>query len=112
MTKKFLLFTLITFLATPLVNAHTDKSKYCPSLNQIKIKKLQKPWTHIYYAFNNDNKYFVSGEYVEDDHNGPAFPLSFSYSSYEPENKKLSCVYLAYSRAENSHPTLVNIGDY
>ena len=69
MMKKVLLFTLLTVLAVPLANAQTDKIKHCPSVDQIKITRVQKPWTHYYSAYNDDMKYFVSKEYTEVDHN-------------------------------------------
>ena len=114
MMNKFLLFTLLTAFAVPFANAQTDKIKHCPSVDQIKITRVQKPWTHYYSAYNDDMKYFVSKEYTEDDHNGPAPPIEFlaDLSTYDTASKTLSCVYYAYTRAENIHPTLVNVGDY
>jgi hypothetical protein len=62
-------------------------------------------------AYNEDGKYFVSDEEEYDDHNGPAPPVIFVKSIYEPAGKKLSCVYYAYHRY-NVHPTLINVGNY
>jgi hypothetical protein len=110
--KKELL--LLTFFLASFANAQSNYTKYCPDIEQIRIIRLQKPWTHLYAAYNNDRHYFVSQEYVEDEHNGPALPLHLikELSQYDHATKKLSCVYYAYTRAENSHPTLVNSGDY
>lgn len=109
---KLFAFTLLTLSISSVAAAKTEKSEHCPSIEQIRIMRINKPWTHIYTAYNNEQKYFVSGEYVEDDHNGPAPPLDLVRSSYEAATKTLSCVYIAFTRSENSLPTLVNVGDY
>ena len=59
-------------------------------------------------------KYFVSKEYTEDANNGPAPPTEFNpeLSAYDSESKTLSCVYTAFTRIENRHPTLINVGGY
>ena len=110
--RKLFVIILLSILTGSQANAQADKSNYCPDINQIDIRLINKPWTHIYEAFNNDHKYFVSHEYVEDANNGPAPPIGFAESSYDPVSKTLSCVYIAFTRSENSRPTLVNVGDY
>lgn len=112
--KKLLLFTLLSTFVVPLANAQTDKAKHCPSLDQIKITSVQKPWTHYYSAYNDEGKYFISKEYTEDENNGPARPVIFlaDRSTYDTASRKLNCVYYAYTRAANIFPTLVNFGDY
>ncbi len=109
--NTFLGITLLFVSLIPLSTAQQDdKSKFCPALNQIKIN-LTTQWHYVLSAYNADEKYFVSDEQRYDDHNGPALPVIFNYSTYEPAEKKLSCVYYAY-HLYNIHPTLVNIGDY
>ena len=109
---KLFAATLLTLSISSVAGAKTEKSEHCPSIEQIRIMRISKPWTHIYTAYNNERKYFVSAEYVEDDHNGPAPPLELVRSSYDASTKTLSCVYIAFARSENSHPILVNVGDY
>jgi hypothetical protein len=94
--------------------AYDNKVNHCPTLEQIGIMRVSKPWTHYYWAYNNDNKYFFSKEYTEDKNNGPAPPIEFhpELSSYNKQSKTLFCVYQAFTRIVNAYPTLINVGDY
>lgn len=110
--KKFLLSAFITILTVSTANAHVDKLQHCPNSKNIHIIKLQKPWTFIYYGYNQQGKYFVSDEQKYNENNGPA-PTVFlnkDLSKYNSEMKKLSCIYYIYS--DQPYPALVNIGDY
>jgi hypothetical protein len=110
--KKLFTCIFLSAAISTLANAQTDKERFCPDLEQIKITRVQKPYTHVYTAYNNEHKYFVSKEYTEDDHNGPAPAISFARAEYDADSKTLSCVYRAFTRSENAEPTLVNVGDY
>lgn len=109
---NYFLAMILSILAVSTVNASPGKPEACPSVDDIKIQLVSKPWTHQYIAYNDDGKYFISEEYTEDYHNGPAPILNFYSSEYDASTKTLSCMYYAFTRIENSHPVLVNIGDY
>ena len=106
--RQFLLFSLVACLISPAM-ADADKSKHCPKLQEIHLVE-PKLYRYYFYSVNEDGNYFVSEEYESDENNGPAFPLAFSSFKYNPESKKLSCIYIAFSM--NGNPTLVNVGDY
>ena len=110
--RNYFITMILSILAVSTVNAFPGKAEACPSVNAIKIQLVSKPWTHRYIAYNDDGKYFISKEYTEDYHNGPAPILDFINSEYDASTKTLSCIYYAFTRSENSHPVLVNIGDY
>lgn len=111
--KKCLAVLIASIFAMQLTYAETEKSKHCPDVNKIKIIELKK-WAYKFEAYNKDNKFFYSGEYVGDVRNGPAPPLHLleDETNYDASSKKLSCVYIAFAKIENSRPTLVNVGDY
>ena len=112
--KKIILLGMAVTLTTSYSFAMPNPIVNCPKLEQIEIKKVAKPYTHFYQAFNEDHKYFYSKEYTEDNHNGPAPPVIFypELSSYNGTTKTLFCTYYAYTRMENVYPVLINVGDY
>lgn len=115
--KKRLIFILLCSLITN-VYAQTEKSKYCPDSNQLKVDG--PPFAFRVEGLNQDGKLFKSksfgfcnycdAEYVVKN-------LNHELTKYDETKKELACVYEGYfethGRKERDQAvTVLNTGDY
>lgn len=108
MTRLFVVLALL--LASLGISSESDKSQYCPSVEEIRIVMRGEPNLYIYRGVNSEGKLFESSLYGGDRRNGPAPALGFAWAEYNEATKELTCTYTAYSRY--GRPILVNKGDY
>lgn len=100
-----------SLLATS-VFSQTEKDIYCPSSGSLKIE-LTNSWRYNLSGYNTENQFFISGEYLYDEGNGPAPALFLmkNKTNYNAREKKLSCFYYTYHKYAMFYE-LINTGGY